>query len=112
MAKGPVVQGSGTEYVEQNPEVEESPRVDQDTQGLPGAPSIPQAIMEKIDACQAFVADVFLCYTTVDGTQGPNPNVAYELGYAVARLRWDRIILVVNTEFGPIEKLPFDLEKR
>lgn len=98
--------------VDKNPEVEESPRVDQDTQGLPGAPSIPQAIMDKIDACQVFVADVSFCYEAKDGTQSPNPNVAYELGYAVARLSWDRIILVMNTEFGRIESLPFDLEKR
>lgn len=95
-----------------NPEIEESPRLDQDTQGLPGAPSIPQAIMEKIDSCQAFVADVSLCYVGPEDTPAPNPNVVYELGYAVARLGWDRIILVVNTEFGPVEKLPFDLEKR
>ncbi|MBZ0212227.1 MAG: nucleotide-binding protein [Nitrospirae bacterium] len=95
-----------------NPEIEESPRLDQDTQGLPGAPLIPQAIMEKIDSCQAFVADVSLCYVGPEDTPAPNPNVIYELGYAVARLGWDRIILVMNTEFGPIEKLPFDLEKR
>lgn len=95
-----------------NPEIEESPRLDQDTQGLPGAPSIPQAIMEKIDSCQAFVADVSLCYVGPEDTPAPNPNVVYELGYAVARLGWDRIILVMNTVFGPIEKLPFDLEKR
>jgi len=98
--------------VANNPEVDESPRVDQDTQGLAGSPSIPQAIMEKIDACQAFVADVSLCYKSEDGTLSPNPNVVYELGYAVARLGWDRIVLVVNEEFGEVEKLPFDMEKR
>jgi hypothetical protein len=95
-----------------SPDIEEAPRVDQDTQGLPGAPSIPQAIMEKIDSCQAFVADVSLCYIGPEDTPAPNPNVVYELGYAVARLGWDRIILVMNTEFGLVEKLPFDLEKR
>ncbi|MBS1707998.1 MAG: hypothetical protein JSS65_04670 [Armatimonadetes bacterium] len=98
--------------VANNPELEESPRLDQDTQGLPGAPSIPQAIMEKIDTCQAFVADVSLCYQGPEGALAPNPNVAYELGYAVARLGWDRIILVVNEFYGRVESLPFDLEKR
>ncbi len=98
--------------VENNPDVEEAPRLDQDTQGLPGSPSIPQAIMDKIDACQVFVADVSFCYQAGDGTLAPNPNVVYELGYAVARLGWDRILLIVNEEFGEVEKLPFDLEKR
>jgi hypothetical protein len=99
-------------HVENDPDVDEAPRLDQDTQGLPGAPSIPQAIMEKIDECQAFVADVSLCYRAHDGTMAPNPNVIYELGYAVARLGWDRIILLVNAAYGPVEGLPFDLEKR
>ena len=95
-----------------NPEVDESPRVDQDTQGVPGSPPIPATIMEKIDECKVFVADVSFCYKAEDGTLAPNPNVAYELGYAVARLGWDRIVLIVNESFGRVEKLPFDLEKR
>lgn len=100
------------EEVAQNPEIEESPRVDQDTQGLPGAPEIPQAIMDKIDACQCFVADVSICYKGPKDKVAPNPNVLVELGYAVARLSWERIILVINTHFGSIEQLPFDLDKR
>lgn len=95
-----------------NPEIEEAPRVDQDTKDLAGSPLIPQAIMDKIDSCQAFVADVSLCFSGPQGKLGPNPNVVYELGYAVARLGWDRIVLVVNEEFGKVEQLPFDLEKR
>lgn len=98
--------------IESNPDIDEAPRLDQDTQGLPGSPSIPQAIMDKIDACQVFVADVSFCYKAEDGTMAPNPNVAYELGYAVARLSWDRILLVVNEGYGEVERLPFDLEKR
>lgn len=35
-----------------------------------------------------------------------------ELGYAIARLGWDRIVLVMNIEFGPPERLPFDLRSR
>lgn len=42
----------------------------------------------------------------------PSPNVLVELGYAIARLGWDRIILVMNIEFGPAERLPFDLRSR
>lgn len=100
------------EQVSNNPDIEDSPRVDQDTQGLPGSPAIPAAIMEKIDECQAFIADVSLCFSGPNGKVAPNPNVIYELGYAVARLGWDRVILIVNEEFGKVELLPFDLEKR
>lgn len=92
--------------------VEDSPRLDQDTLGLPGSPAIPEAILRKVDECDCFVADVSLCYDGPKGKRAPNPNVLFELGYAVARLTWDRVILVVNTAYGPIEDLPFDLDKR
>lgn len=95
-----------------NPEIDESPRVDQDTKGVPGSPPIPATIMEKIKECQVFVADVSICFTGPNGKLAPNPNVLFELGYAVSRLGWDRIILVMNLEYGSIESLPFDLEKR
>jgi len=95
-----------------NPEIEESPRVDQDTKDLPGSPLIPAAIMQKIDECQAFIADASQCFTGPKSKVAPNPNVLYELGYAVARLGWDRVTLVVNENYGPVESLPFDIEKR
>lgn len=100
------------EEVSKNPDVLFSPRVDQDTQGVTGSPPIPATIMQKIDECQAFVADVSLCFNGPKGKLAPNPNVAYELGYAVAKLGWERIILVMNIEHGGIDSLPFDLEKR
>src|SRR5262249_32772453 len=42
----------------------------------------------------------------------PNPNVLLELGFAIAHLGWDRIVLVQNTEFGGPDELPFDLRGR
>jgi len=42
----------------------------------------------------------------------PNPNVVFELGYAVQRLGWERVICVANTHFGAIEALPFDVRQR
>jgi hypothetical protein len=100
------------EQVSKNPDIEYSPRLDQDTQGVSGSPAIPATIMEKIDECQVFVADVSLSFNGPKDKVAPNPNVMFELGYAVARLGWDRIILVMNLENGPIDSLPFDLEKR
>lgn len=88
-------------------------RVDQDTQGTAGAVEIPAIIMEKIDACHLFVADVSICYNGLhQGRLAPNPNVLFEVGYAVARLTWPRVILVLNECSGTIKELPFDLDKR
>jgi hypothetical protein len=39
----------------------------------------------------------------------PNPNVLLELGYALYRLSWDRIICLNNEKFSKIEDMPFDL---
>lgn len=89
----------------------QAPRVDQATQGLPGAPAIAEAILEKISQASAFVADV-----SIIGKAGTrvtcNPNVLFELGYAVAKLGWEKIILVANGHYGAIEELPFDLRGR
>jgi hypothetical protein len=43
----------------------------------------------------------------------PNPNVLIELGYAIAILGWDRIIMLFNTNHGSFPNdLPFDLDRR
>ncbi len=46
------------------------------------------------------------------GKAMPNPNVLLELGYAAAKLGWDRLVLVMNTNYGHPEELPFDLRNR
>ncbi len=56
-----------------------------------------------------FVADI--TSVTPDGALRPcpNPNVTFELGYAVGELGWDRIILLFNQAFGQFPgDLPFD----
>jgi hypothetical protein len=47
--------------------------------------------------------------TSIQHRPTPNPNVLVELGYALAMLGNEAIVLVVNTHFGEIEQLPFDL---
>ncbi|RUU14139.1 hypothetical protein EOD23_02030 [Mesorhizobium sp. USDA-HM6] len=86
--------------------------IDEATRDTPGSPNIPAKIMEKIRACDLFVADV----TTVVGKAGEtrpcaNPNVIFELGYAVAHVGWDRIILVINGKISPVSDLPFDFDR-
>lgn len=82
--------------------------IDRDTQGMSGSPNIATAIFEKIDKADIFVADVSIIGNAKKRAV-PNPNVLIELGYALKSLGHERIILVFNTAFGKVEKLPFDL---
>lgn len=86
---------------------------DEATRNTSGSPNISIKIMEKIDAAQIFVADI----TTITSARAkracPNPNVVFELGYAVAQLGWDRIILLINTAYGKFPKdVPFDINQQ
>ena len=86
--------------------------VDRDTLGIPGSPSIVEAITSKIAKSDVFVCDISIINSTSEGRPTPNPNVLYELGYASSILGWDRIIMIQNIAFGGIDKLPFDLRGR
>ena len=94
--------------------VEEALRLDQDTQGVPGWPDITEALFDKIDRCEVFVADI----TPINGPESPfritpNPNVLLELGYALGTgFGRTRIICVINTHYlrnDDLRELPFDL---
>lgn len=87
-------------------------RIDRDTADVGGSPAIAETILKKIAAAEIFVPDVSIVARTEAGKACPNPNVLLELGYAVSELGWDRIIMVMNTAFGPINDLPFDLKGR
>jgi hypothetical protein len=97
--------------------LEASPRIDSDTKNVPGTPDIANTILAKIDDCGVFLADVTFTGKTrrrKGRTQklAPNSNVLFELGYAVNAVGWDRIILIMNEEFGPPEEQFFDLRHR
>jgi hypothetical protein len=50
---------------------------------------------------------------TSDGKQVPNPNVLIEYGYAMKAISSERIIAVMNEEYGAAANgLPFDLQHR
>lgn len=89
--------------------------IDQDTQDVPGSPSIPETILQKIKASEAVVADLTLTHTSdkqVDPKKrGSNPNVMLEYGYAL-RASDRNIIGVINTAFGEVEELSFDLRHK
>ncbi len=56
----------------------------------------------------AFVCDVTLICNK--GDKGiVNPNVMFELGYAISSLSDEQVIMVCNTAYGDLKQLPFDL---
>jgi hypothetical protein len=69
--------------------------IDEATRGESGSPNIPRTILRKIARADAFVCDL----TPINTAQGkqikamPNPNVIFELRYAVANLGWSRVIM-------------------
>ncbi|MGZ8174461.1 MULTISPECIES: hypothetical protein [Methylobacter] len=88
------------------------PVLDRDTAGISGSPSISESIFAKITLADVFVADVSLINPESGKRLTPNPNVLVELGYAIAQLGWERVVLVQNTAYGSPEDLPFDLRGR
>lgn len=87
-------------------------KLDKDTAGRAGSPDIIQAILEKIDDCFIFVADVSLIPSNSNGKKSPNANVLFELGYAYGVHSDESIIMVFNTDTGKIEDLPFDIRSK
>lgn len=84
--------------------------VDRDTKGVGGTPNISETILQKIAAADVFVWDASL--STKSPRPAPNPNVLFELGFAVALLGWQRVIGVFNEVEGAPTSLPFDLLHR
>lgn len=87
------------------------------TLGEPGMPSIDQAILRKIDACDLFIADV-TPVTAYDKTLGnrlsvrkevPNPNVLLELGYAMSALGVEYVIVAAHQGKWIPQNMPFDI---
>ncbi|CAD7491024.1 hypothetical protein ACXRSW_01470 [Aeromonas dhakensis] len=99
------------EEIKKDESVAIEPVIDRDTLGLAGSPDISQSIFSKIDAASVFVCDVSII-DSKSTRLTPNPNILIELGYAIKTLGWNRVIMVMNTEFGKPEELPFDLRSK
>ncbi|WP_373351094.1 hypothetical protein [Acinetobacter bereziniae] len=102
---------------------------DEATRNTSGSHNIKETLFRKIDECDYFIADVtpvinlykYLGITKMnskvisrllnlfDFKAVSNSNVMFELGYAVNKLGWDRIILVWNQFYGKVENAPFDI---
>src|SRR5712691_10377601 len=96
--------------------VTDAPQLDHDTRGVSGTPDVFRTILEKIDSCAIFLADVtpVAKHASVSGEtkQTPNANVLLELGYALARVTDRRILSVFNEAFGSPREAPFDWSRR
>jgi len=86
--------------------------IDQATRGEPGTPDIPDTIFRKIDEASIFIADVTFIDDKNVNKRTPNPNVLIELGYAIKKHGFEKILLIFNDEFGRPEELPFDINHR
>ena len=93
-------------------------QIDKDTKGVGGSPPITQTILDKIENCAAFVADLTFVGESLPSVRTPtkhrllpNPNVLIEYGYALHCHGHGRMITVMNTAFGDCNQntLPFDL---
>ncbi len=84
-------------------------QIDSDTQGVPGIPPVTDTILKKIASSDLFVPDVTFVARTNEGKLIPNPNVMTEFGYALHAKTHAAIMPIMNTAFGPLEALPFDM---
>ena len=90
--------------------------IDRDTKNIPGMPSIEDTIIEKINISDVFIADVSIINPESvrlrDERPVSNPNVLFELGYAMCKLGAESIIGIFNNFSGNIEQLPFDIRQK
>lgn len=102
---------------------------DEATRKTVGSHNIKTTLFEKIDASDYFIADVTpvinqykyfgmskikseivnRLLNLFDYKAVSNSNVMFELGYAVNKLGWERVILVWNSFYGKVESAPFDI---
>jgi hypothetical protein len=84
------------------------------TRNTRSAPDIAETILAKIKESNMFLADVSIINPQANNGEKkcPNPNVIYELGYAVATLSQDNMILVANKATTNTTDLPFDIRNR
>ena len=87
--------------------------IDEATRNKPGSPNIPLTIIEKIKSCDIFIGDITTINKACESCERktPNPNVVFELGFAVSILGWNRIILLLNKYYSDENDLPFDFDR-
>lgn len=93
--------------------IEDAVRADQDTENVPGNPSIAETIMAKIDGCAIFIPDISIVARSTLERPLPNPNVLIEYGRATGMVGDMRIIPVFNEAYGDWQTdRPFDMQHK
>src|SRR6266436_4817169 len=95
--------------ISDDPNVGVRVRIDADTEGVLGHVPVTDTILKKIATCDAFVPDLTFVAETDAGKLVCNPNVMLEYGYALHAKSHSVMMPVMNTAYGPAEKLPFDM---
>jgi len=88
--------------------------LDESTRDTPGSPNIPETIFSKISLSDIFVADITTTNNLSDAAtrRNCNSNVLIELGFAIAILGWERIILLFNKQYGTFpDDIAFDIDR-
>ncbi len=83
---------------------------DESTWARSGSPVIENVVLEKIQKCDLFVADLTPVATT-SKRDFPNPNVMYELGVAKSSMI-DDVILMLYTGTIDTNRMPFDINHK
>lgn len=87
--------------------------VDSDSRGEDGSKPIEENVLKKIASCDLFVGDITPVFPRFPlfgkNKLIVNPNVMYELGFAVSTLGWNRCIMVWNSKYGNLSYAPFDI---
>ena len=86
--------------------------IESDSRDESGTPELASTIFAKIEQCDMFIADVSIINHKQETRKVCNPNVLIELGYASAKLGWEKILCAYNLDYGKIEDLPFDIRHR
>jgi hypothetical protein len=101
------------QIAESSIEEADRPELDHDTKGERGMADIAVTILNKIAGAAIFVADLTPIGQSAGNKWLPNPNVMIELGWAMHRPGWERVVGVLNTASGAnVEDLPFDIRQR
>ena len=87
-------------------------KIESDSRDEVGTPDLVNSIFSKIDQCDILLADISIINSNSELRKVPNPNVLIELGYASAKIGWEKIICFFNKDYGKIEDLPFDIRSR
>ena len=88
-------------------------KFDESTRDVSGSPNIPSTILEKIETSDIFICDLSTInnYAPSDKRKLQNPNVLIELGYAIAHIGWERILMLFNETTTKVSDLPFDIDR-